>query len=386
MRALMITDRPFGARERVMLARLETGLLSEGVRLTRAVPASAPPDPTRASLAPLIRYEDRGLTWTAAVRAQWLVEALGAPATPGERVIDVVHAFGEACWRVAGHAAQRLSAALALEVWSPASLIEAERAMRESAPGPVHAKSPTTYPRVCMTPDEPMRDLAARSIPWAPARLAPWGSPAPVGEARDFTKKWAEGAISVFVVGSGVDERACAAALQGLAGACKGDERIVGFVDAAIVRRRRGLWRILRNAGALDRVSVVEGLEARRDLTLEGDILLQPEARGEHRTITLDAFSHGALVIARRDADVQWLADGSPAMLLDRGEPRAWEQAIRGALANPAIATERVAAGREFVDKARRASAHVRSALDAYEWMAGSSSLAFSDADGAIPR
>ncbi len=366
-----------------MLSRLEIGLTHEGVRVVRAWPGSAPAGAPRSTFASPVAYADEGLGLTLPLRAARLADALerANPAATGERPLDLIHALGEGCWDIAAHAAALLDAPLALEVWSPASIQAAARTIRRAQPGRARAapSSATTVSRAVFAPDAPLAEACGRAMPAIAARVTPWGvhaseEPRPAWSARDPSL-----AISVVVVGSGADERGCAGALAGLAGACVQDARIACFVDAAIVRRRRSLWRTLESLGALGRFSLVEGLEARRDLTVRADVLVQPEALGERRSVTLDAFANGLIVLARRDAGIPALSGeaGSPAALVEAPSAEAWTNTALGVIRDGARADSLQRAGAAWAATHASASGHVRATLAAYEWIAGAGALAF---------
>lgn len=371
-----------------MLSRLEVGLTHEGVRVVRAWPGSAPAGAPRSAFASAVAYADEGLRVTIPLRAAALAQALeqANPATSTERPIDLVHAFGEGCWDIASRAAELLDAPLVLEVWSPAAAHAAARIFRRvgspaTADGRAGASAPGVS-RALLAPDSALAEACARAVPGAPTRVAPWGvhaseEPRPAWTGRDPTL-----AVSAIVIGSGADERACAGALSGLAGACEAEPRLTFFVDAAIVRRRRSLWRSLKSAGALGRFSLVEGLEARRDLTVRADLLIQPEALGERRSVTLDALANGLLVLARRDAGVPALSGeaGSPAALVEAPSPEAWRHAALAVLRDPGRADDMRRAGAEWAGAHAAASAHVRATLDAYESIVGVGALPFAAA------
>jgi glycosyltransferase involved in cell wall biosynthesis len=120
----------------------------------------------------------------------------------------------------------------------------------------------------------------------------------------------------------------------------------------------------------LSNLSLVEDLEGRRDLLLQGDLLLQPEAAGEQRSILLEAMARGVLVIAGRDPLVSVLVDGRTARLVDPGAVEQWQRVFADVLSNPASAVELASAARTFVSQQRRASDHVLSVLRGYEVIA----------------
>lgn len=372
-----------------MLARLETGLTQEGLRVLRVWPGSAPAGPPRSAFAVPVSFEDEGLAATLPIRAARLADSITDAVGRDAAAATVFHAFGEECWEIASRAALALDAPLAVQAWRPDSAPSLARLVSHrksrgasSSRGGESAPATSAPPLACIAPDAALATLMEQGAPGTPVLTASWGVHAP-----DFTRAaWLTrdrtDSVAFVVVGSGADEAACVAAISGLALAAEADPRVTVFVDAAIVRRRRSLWRPMRAGDAAERFTLVEGLEARRAVALRADVLVQPEARGERRSITLDALASGMVVLARRDPAWPALAgadapDAAPATFVAATNPRDWCDAALAILRDPSLAQRRSSEGGAWAARHASAFAQVAATIAAYERIGGATPIPF---------
>lgn len=361
----MVADQVFGTRERGMLARLEVGLADEGIRIARALPESVLPEHGAASLTQSITFDDSRMPFTRAMRAARLAHAAASvpwaeeeltESARAERTIDVVHAFGGATWNLAVDVARRLGSSLAVEVWRTGLVERAATFARQNADVPI----------VYLAPDSSIeRRLKAAGVEGV--RFAPWGVHA-MARTRAGTTR--DRATSIVITGGGRDARATLAALEGVSIAIADHPEAVVFMDAVAARRAR-VWSAAKRLGLLDRLSLIDDIEHRRDLALRADILLQPEGVGEQRSVLLDAMAAGMVVIAASDPGVGWLIDGETAWLVSEHTPRVWASVVSRAIREPEDAKRLVSRVMARVAAEHRASSHVASVISAYEWVVG---------------
>ncbi len=379
MRTLIITDAVFVSREAGMLGRLEIGLADEGVRLLIAVPVGARVPENLGRTTPPIVYERSPLPfgWKLAVRPflQTLKEATGE----SDPQIDVVHAFGGACWRFATEIARALGAGLALEVWRP-GLIDRVQTMRRlghfthhdrgsPSPAAAPAGATDTDPQPAMlllAPDRVVESAIKEADLGVPCRFAPWG----VHVAAEPRKVLKPGTVpGIVMAGGGRDPEHARAALEACARLAEAGSPLLLFIDSQLARRA-GLWKRARELKILDRVSLIQDLEGRRDLALRADLLLHPEARGERRTMLLDAMAVGVPVVAASDPAADELIDNRTAKLVREPTVDAWHDAIAHLIDDPGAARELGASARAHVREHHRASTQAAAVIDAYEWLA----------------
>lgn len=357
MRVVVLADRLFASRERELLSRLEIGLADEGVRVLQALPdeglAAAPDGQASGACTARLTFPSRGLPFTTGLRARRLAERLesidaGAEDTP----VDIVHVFGGSLWPFAIALAEACGAGLAFEVWR-AGLIDRASAIAPSAP----------KDQLFIAPDPTIeRQLRHRGLA---SRAALWGvhagdPPAP--------KLQPGRAPTIMLIGAGNDPRAMRAALEGVSRCVRTHPDMLIFADA-LAARRADLYSLAAHRGVLPNLTLIEEIEARRDLLVQGDVLLLCEGHGEQRTIVLDAMTHGMITLSVEDKYSDYLRDGVSARIVRPATAEGWSEALGSLLSDVPSARRIGESAREFVATQRRASDHVKAVLDAYSWL-----------------
>jgi hypothetical protein len=363
MRVLILTDDSFAARERAMLSRLEVGLADDGVRVVHAIPRKAAAWHQPEVFSQAMTYEAKGLALSRPWRARQTLRTLEDMAGAEGRPADVIHCFGQRCWPFAAELARMTGAALAVEIWCAELIGQGIRVRSDGgAPAPVY-----------FVPDSALERAARSQDPNLPIRLTPWGVHTP-GQPLEILRP--DKAVSIILGGNGRDATAIASFLEGFAAFAKQHPDVMVLADSTVIQRAQA-WPVVRRLGLLDKFTLIPDLEARRELALRADLLALPEALGEHRTLTLDAMAHGMLVVAAADPLNGVLVDSRTAKLLDKPVPDSWALSLTWALESRDQARSLAWSGREYVRLNRRASAHVASVVDAYEWMTSGESIPF---------
>jgi hypothetical protein len=359
MRVAMLADELFAVRESALLVRLAVGLAAEGVRVVHCLDertGSLPGVPGMEGVAAgVVMIPPSGLFSGTRARAARLLGRL-AEAWGSGRAPDVVHVFGGSLWDLGVELSGLSRCPCAIEVWRAGQVARAAALGRRE-----HRR----HPPVFLAPDRNLERALLATEPSLAVRAAPWGVHAPP-EPRDVLPPGRS--PSAILVGTGRDARTYNAAFEGLAEVARRVENFMLFADTRAVRNAE-TWRLARALNVLDRLSLIEDLEARRDVLLHGDLLILPDAKGEQRTIVLEAMACGMLVVALADPLASTLIADQTARLVDRPEPRAWAVAVESLLTDRESASRLAASARAFVRRERRASDHVRAVLDAYAWM-----------------
>jgi glycosyltransferase involved in cell wall biosynthesis len=365
MRVLILADEFFASRERGLLTRLEIGLADEGVRVIHAVPEGTPTDSGEGVFSRVLTYSSKTLLLTRPLAVRKLVRAVAEmDASSDTSGIDVIHVFGGSVWGLGADLASEIGAGLALEVWR-SGLVERARGVHLEDDAPL-----------LIAPDQAVERALLKVPPGAdhPAvRLAAWGVHTPT-QAREILDPGR--ALSIMLVGSGRDAHAFRTAIEGIAAIARERPDVLIFCDA-IAARRADAWSLARKLGVLHNLSLIEELEGRRDLLLYGDILVQPEAHGEQRSILLEAMASGMIVVAGADPMVSILQDGLTARLVARPVASEWTAVLNDVVTNTDRAKALAKTAREHVKTTRRASDHVRAVLSAYDWLASDEPLPF---------
>jgi glycosyltransferase involved in cell wall biosynthesis len=376
LRVVIVADATAAARERELLQRLQIGLADEGVRVASALPRavvegpSASPLPSSDLFARAIVYDSGGFPWARARRVDALAASLSILEGDPARPVDAVHAVGEGSWSTAFDLAQRTGAGLVVSIWSPAM---ARRIARHRVPGGDGTLAP-----VLLVPDAALEralrsELEDAALRPAGIRVVPWGVHSH-SAPRDLLRPGR--IVSIVMAGGGRDARAYEAALDGVSRLAGRSEDLMVFADAEMAERA-GLARVARRLSMADRFTLVPEVEARRELVLSADLLMLPEALGEHRSLVLDAMACGTVVVALADPLVSSLIDGRTARLVPKPEPEMWAEAVSSLLDRRDRAAALADSARDYVRQNHRASAQVAAVLDAYEWLAGRESIPF---------
>jgi glycosyltransferase involved in cell wall biosynthesis len=383
MRVLILADDFFAAREQALLSRIEVGLADEGVRVVHAIPQSAAAYAPGEVISKVMVYPDH--VWSPALGATARklsreLERISQGDEPGR--IDVVHVFGGSCWNLGAQLAREFAAGMVVEVWR-AGLVEQARQLvsqvTDEAASPLRtdvksfsAVSDRISGLMFLAPDQTIEERLRASVRGT-VRCVPWGVHVVDSSRRLLDSRRSPTAM---MVGTGRDAKAFAAALEGLAIACRSNPDLLIFCDAQAARRA-DLHRLARRLNILDRLSLIDELEGRRDLVIEGDLLIQPDASGEQRSVTLDAMAHGMVVIAAADPLVSILIDGRTARLVQNQSSDSWATTIREVLSDSAGADRLAGSAAAYVRENRRASTQVRGILDAYDAVGSGRVIAF---------
>ena len=356
MRVLLLTDELFASREQSLLARIEVGYADEGVRVAHAIPDSVVGKVSQlagAVFAKQIVYEPGRFIFARALRRRKLVAALKMLVSEDDDHddVDIIHVFGGGAWDLGAELAEDLNARLVLEVWRSGMVSRA-----------ANTKWLLEVPPMFIAPDAMIERSLKAANSALNVRLCPWGVHAAIAERKVLPVDKAPAAV---VVGTGQDSKAFSAAFEGLARVIKEFPEFMLFMDASAASKS-GAWALARKWGLAKHISLVDEIESRRDLLMHADFLVQPEARGDQRTIVLDAMAARMLVIAGADPMVSILADGKTARLIARPDGNEWYAAIAGLLKNQSEAQRLADAAHDCVRDQRRASEQIRLLLQSY--------------------
>lgn len=376
IRTLILADRSFALREHEMLRRLEIGLLDEGVRIARAVPSGCE-NQSSAGLAFSATYRDAGLRLIGPDAAELLhrelrrTTALSVPDSRGP--LDIVHVWGDRAWGLGLDLASRTGASLAFEGWS-AEAIGRVHAFEHKA----HGLEASGAGGLWFAPDRVTLDALRDAHTRWPAQLSDWGVHVPAWKPLTHAE---DVGISIGVMASGAEPSAVMTCLSGLARALVDREHVMVFLDEAAVRKHPAVWKHVEALRLHTRLSIVPSMESRRDPVLRTDILVQPERRGEHRTLILQAMAVGACVVAPHDPLMDCL-DPERALLVDAPSPETWQAALRDVVDHADRRSSLGAAARSYITRHRLGHQHVAATLEGYRALLEDLPIPFAQAAG----
>lgn len=363
MRVLFLHDGDFLQREPELTGRLEVGLADEGVRIFRGVPEHLVGKSEEHLGSQEIGVPTPGLFAPVRLQAAQVLSRL--PKSGNEPPVDLIHVFGEPLWPLGSRLALKTGAALALEVWKSSQTARAAGLRIGGSGG---------RPPVLLAPDQAIALCLEEAGAQGRVRITRWGVHASP-EPRPILRS--DRTVGVVFMLSGHDPRACRAALLGAKRLLEHDPDAV-FIAEAEAAHRTGLWGAAGDASMLRNLSLIERLEQGRDLLVRADMLIVPEVTGEHRSMLLSAMGSGMLVAAVPDPDVD--AIGSDGVLRIQAQTEeAWAGLFDSVLRDPDSARRKASEGWSYVRQHRRASTHIASVLDAYEWMCSGDSVPIGD-------
>lgn len=357
---MILADEDFASRERGMLARLEVGLVSEGLRVLHAVPDTLPELLDGRVFSQAIGYAPRGPLPPISRRAKDL--ARGAlHAAPGDG-IAVVHVFGGEAWRMGFEVAGLLGAAVVLEVFA---------ARQADALSAAHFDALSDRVVVCV-PGVGLERRCLRKLDSRHLRLVRWGVH-PEGTQR--AQRLAAGdRPAVLLAGTGADAQAWGHALESLSRVrLDGDQPPLIFADADAAHRAH-LRQVVERLALAEHVSFVPLVEARREPVLAVDALVMPDALHQHRSLVLDAHAQGLLVAAASDPVIDELGPEYGVTQLDTADPDRWTEELRRVFEDHRLADERRSKGFEAVLAMHAANVNAASVRSVYEFMLASKS------------
>lgn len=356
MRILILADEFFAAREQALLLRLEVGLADEGVRVLHAIPYSAKSYAPGELVSRVVVYSPPKWQFAVGPTARRLVRDVTKVTEEAGHGIDVVHAMGGGAWVLGAAVAREARVPIVFEVWRSGMGDRARAIARD-----------TSLQCMFIAPDASIeRELRAAALPSAMIRPIPWGVHASLDSR---SPRAPDRPLSAMLIGTGRDAHAFSCVLGGLAAVVR-THPLMLFCDAEAARRA-GVFHRAKKLNILHQISLIAELEGRRDLLLAGDLLLQPESRGEQRSVTLDAMAHGMAVVAAGDPKVSYLIDGTSAKLVTLHSAEGWATAIRHMLDQPVLADALCATALSYVRQHHRVYDQVRAVLDAYSTLTG---------------
>ncbi|MFG0294039.1 MAG: glycosyltransferase [Phycisphaerales bacterium JB050] len=376
MRALILTDADTAAREGQLLSRMEVGLIGHGIRILYAEPSDDQLHVDAESLIAGLEYTSGGSILTLKARARKLVrdvdEAIGFDDPTSSR-LDLVHVLGSGAWGIGLQAAVSAGSYLVVEVLNAQDLERVRpfenRVMRAFggearfawlAPGPSmyqalrdHAKSAPIYETYWGT------HTSAHAHPQASGEILPSIAIVTSGIKQDRLLRFLD-AVKQYQPTDGAEHPMC-------------------FLDEHAVRRTHEATRYIRALGIDDRISIVPSLEHSRALTMNCDVLVLPDADGQHRSLTLEAMANGVLVLAARDPLLDdLLIDQTTALLADRPTPGVWKDLLTTVLDRKNLQCQTIRdQARQFVKEHRVASAHIDAIAAAYNQICGEQAIPF---------
>jgi len=291
-----------------MYQSMVVGLMDEQVRVVQVVPEGVCEGDVSA-FSPRLTWRDS--QWEI-IRRHRLRRKVGELR---EMAVDVIHALDGREWSGA--------LKLAKQIWTPV-VLGASSAMDVSQVDRVlAAKFPMKIAFFAAT--RPLAEAIQERIgPDGRVDLMPQGVHVPEYEPMRDSE---EAVLCAVVTGNGTYDAHYDALLVALRSIVAKHPQAQFFFDGQ-GNDQRHIWQSAKRYGLLSNMSLVPRRLGRRELLLRADLLIQPQALGRSRTITLRAMAHGVPVMAVHDSWLDYLIDQQTAWVVEKSDPAVWVSMI----------------------------------------------------------
>ena len=133
------------------------------------------------------------------------------------------------------------------------------------------------------------------------------------------------------------------------------------------------LWQAAERFGLLSNMSLVPRRLGHRELLLRADLLIQPQALGRSRTLTLRAMAHGVAIAALSDRWLDYLIDEQTAWVVEKPDPALWASVIERFMNHSHEVRQLTDRASQWVRHRHRAIAYVEQVLQIYREISGQS-------------
>lgn len=351
MHVALVANTAWLDEELRMFRRLVVGLIDEQVRVAQVVPEQLPQQEAN-SFSEVVTWQDSAWPMARGRRLVRVTEDL-------KRIgVDLIHALDGRLWEPVAQIARHLNVPVVL---SAASLMDLPQVQR------IHRRFGDLRMAFAAATGPLQQAIAARLPTNVVVQTVPAGIHAPEQLPRPVTAgEWTCAVIS----GTGEVDEDYEALFEALRQIVADHEHAQFFLDGQR-SDQHGLWQLARRYQLLENISIVPRRLGHREMLLNADALIHPQALGKSRTLTLQAMGHGLPVIARQDLWVDYLLEDETAWLVKQAQAQAWAEALQRLIAAPAQARQLGARAREWVMRHRPLSAHVEAVLGLYRRLAG---------------
>jgi len=354
MQVALITDRIWLDEELGQFKHLIVGMLDENVRVVQVVPQGLD-DEYLSAFGKKLRFKD--ISWPQARR--WFLRQLACKLEVEN--VDVLHVLDSRSWRGAVDLANKMQLPIVLNLANGSDLDRAAKLHKLMDPQRI-AWLAATEPLARGLRDELGTDAFIQTV-----RMGVHLPEIPYFKANEGPHT-----PCLVVTGNGTFDQAYDKLLLGLADVIAEHRQLQVFLDGR-GKDQHKLWRAARKRGLLSNISFVPHRVGHRDLMLHADMLLQPQARGDARSLTLQAMAQGIPIVAQIDPWLDYLVDAQTARLLDEPNADRWSSVLCELLADQEQMAYLSRRGREWIDEYHIPAKQVQQILGVYRKLAGES-------------
>ncbi|MAE61453.1 MAG: hypothetical protein CMJ49_08875 [Planctomycetaceae bacterium] len=359
MKVALVAHPAWFDAEAATLRHLAVGLVAHQVRVINVIPESNL-NPELDMTGDVVAYRGRAPRTLSYFSKRYVVDQVRRLEP------DLVHALDSPARGMAEAISRALGVPLVCSCWS-----------RRSAHQLSRARSRTTE-RIAAT--GPLAHLARRRFgrgsDVVTVRPGVYGfdesMPAPLAEP--------DAALCALVIGPPAGQTPDPEILYGLAQA-KGQLGSVMLFIYASTDVQRHYWQAARKLNLSDQVILVPRATGTMRLLMQCDVLIQPQATGQVRTMTLSAMAAGRPVLAATDPDLDFLIEDRTARLVAEPTGRRWAALLNDLASEPETYREMGRSAQRYVTEHHGMSNFVEGMVAVYR-QAAPTPLPF-DASGA---
>ncbi len=351
MQVALLANTAYLHEESAMFRQLVVGLIDEQVRVVQVVPDNLALSETN-SFGQILTWRES--TWPFVLRRR-IMEL----AEPLEKLkVDLIHVLDRELWPAAIRLAQRLEKPAVLSVWSVEDLDHVNQI----------AKLNQAAQTAVIAPSGPMAQAIIEHLDADMAvEVVPRGIQ--LGELLE-RPSLDDQPLCVAVSGNGSPDEDYDALLSALRDIADDYPQSQYFLDGQGTNQH-DLWQMIKRYELQPNVNLVPPKLEHSEILMGTHMLLQPQALGRCRSLSLQAMAHGLAVLAQADPWMDHLIDDKTAWLVHGPDPSQWQNLIRRVIEQPERSDQLGQRARRWVGEHRLASGQIAATLDLYQRMTG---------------
>lgn len=351
MHVALLVNGAFLHEERATLEHLVVGLMDEGVGVVQVLPDGRSEDDI-CRFGDVVTWRDTswGLMWR--LRISELANELG------KLNVNVVHALDNRLWQPAIALATRMDIPAVLSAWSYADTRRCDgmrRAVRAGRAGFVAPNGPLATAII----ERLNLDAVVEVIP-------------PGVHLADVEAAEPDEQPSALVTASGTMDENYDALFRAIKAVIADHPTAHFFLDGRD-NDQHSLWQPIKQYDLNANTSMVPKRLPHHDLLRSAEALIEPQAQGRYRTLSLEAMAHGLPVLAREDPWIDHFMEDQNAWVVDGPDAQRWEKLIRRVIEKPDRAQELGKRARQWIANNRLAAGYVVQTLELYRRVTGES-------------
>ena len=332
---------------------LVVGLLDESVRVAQILPDRFPATDV-AAFGQVLPFSES--TWFFARRPR-----LNRLAGPLEKLgVDLLHALDGGMWRPVLELGETLNLPVVLEISASQELPLIERLLSE----------PPTMKVALIATTQPLADAARELVD--EHIMIECIRPGVHRDPKEHVGSPNQDAVCAVISGSTTADNAYKALFAAMQEVIRLHPQMQFFLSTH-GETRHDLWQSAQRFGLLSNLSMVPRRLGHDEMLLGADALIQPQALGRTRGLTLGAMAHGLPILAAADPWLDYLNDDRTAWVVPEPDVDRWIVLLRRLIEDIPACRRLGASARDWISEHHKLSQQVQRTLDLYTQLVGES-------------